>query len=83
LWVLACRSWSLAGGKTQRDPVFGFDVVAACPGVPWEILWPRNTWADKAAHHAAAKKLAGLFIDNFKKYESGASSEVRAAAPSA
>ncbi len=34
----------------QRDPVFGFDVVTECPGVPAEILWPRNTWADKAAY---------------------------------
>ena len=30
--------------KTKRDPVFGFDVVTACPGVPSEILWPRDTW---------------------------------------
>jgi phosphoenolpyruvate carboxykinase (ATP) len=29
----------------------------------------------------AAKKLARLFIDNFKQYESGASAEVRAASP--
>jgi phosphoenolpyruvate carboxykinase (ATP) len=67
----------------QRDPVFGFEVVTACPGVPSDILWPRDTWADGAAYDAAARKLAGLFLDNFKKYESGASAEVRAASPSA
>jgi ATP-dependent phosphoenolpyruvate carboxykinase len=39
--------------------------------------------ADKVAYDAAAKKLPGLFIDNFKKYESGACSGVRVAAPSA
>jgi phosphoenolpyruvate carboxykinase (ATP) len=63
--------------------VFGFEVVTSCPGVPSEILWPRDTWPDKAAFDTAARKLAGLFTDNFKKYESGAGAEVRAAAPSA
>ena len=65
----------------RPDPVFGFGVVTACPGVPSAILWPRDTWADQAAYDAAAKKLAGLFTDNFKKYEGGASAEVRAASP--
>ena len=74
---------ALASAKTRRAPVFGFEVVTDCPGVPSEILWPRDTWADKATYDAAAKKLAGLFVDNFKKYESGASAEVRAASPSA
>jgi phosphoenolpyruvate carboxykinase (ATP) len=77
----AIHSGALVGAKTQRHPVFGFDVVTKCPGVPSEILWPRDTWADKAAYDATAKKLAQLFIDNFKKYEAGASAEVRAASP--
>ena len=54
--------------KTRRDPVFGFDVVTECPGVPSAILQPRDTWADKAAYDATEKKLAGLFIENFRKY---------------
>lgn len=79
----AIHNGSLAAAPTKRDPVFGFDVVTACPGVSPEILWPRGTWSDKAAYDAAARKLAGLFIDNFQKYEGGASAEVRAASPSA
>ena len=78
----AIHGGALSGAKTKRDPLFGFDVVIECPGVPPEILWPRDTWADKAAYDAAAKKLARLFVDNFKKYEGGAGAEVRAAAPS-
>ena len=34
----AIHSGALAKAKTERDPVFGFDVVAECPGVPSEIL---------------------------------------------
>ena len=52
------------------------------PGRRQEILIPRNTWTDKAAYDAAARKLAGLFRDNFKKYEAGASPEVKNAGPS-
>lgn len=77
----AIHNGALTNAKTQRDPLFGFDVVASCPNVPAEILWPRDTWADKAAYDAAAKKLARLFVENFKKYETGVSAEVRAASP--
>ena len=77
----AIHNGALAKAESKRDPVFGFDVVTACPGVSPEILWPRDTWADKSAFDAAAKKLAGLFNENFKKYEGGATAEVRAAAP--
>jgi phosphoenolpyruvate carboxykinase (ATP) len=79
--VDAIHAGSLAGAKTRPDPIFGFEVVIACQDVPSEILWPRDTWADKSAYDAAAKKLAGLFVNNFKQYEKGASAEVRAAAP--
>lgn len=35
----------------------------------------------KAAYDATAKKLAGLFNQNFETYAAGASAEVKAAAP--
>ena len=79
----AIHDGSLATVKTEKDPVFGFDVVAECPNVPSEILIPRNAWADKSAYDATAKKLAGLFIKNFETYAPGASPEVKAAAPKA
>ena len=77
----AIHSTSLAKAKLQRDPVFGFDVVTECPNVPPDILVPRNAWTDTAAYDVTAKKLAGLFQENFKKYETGASAEVKAAGP--
>jgi phosphoenolpyruvate carboxykinase (ATP) len=76
----AIHSGALTKAKVQRDPAFGFDVVTECPNVPPEILIPRNAWADKSAYDATAQKLANLFNENFKKYEAGASPEIKAAA---
>jgi len=75
------HSGDLTDAPVIRDPVFGFDVVTECGGVPSEILQPRNTWADPSAFDATAKKLAGLFRQNFTTYEAGVSPDVRAAAP--
>ena len=62
-------------------PIFNFQIPTACPGVPSEILNPRNTWTDKAAYDAKATELAIKFNDNFKKYAAQASEEILAAAP--
>jgi phosphoenolpyruvate carboxykinase (ATP) len=77
----AIHSGALANVPTVEDPVFGFSVPTSCPEVPSEMLMPRNTWADKAAYDEKAKKVAALFRENFKKYESLASAEVRAGGP--
>ena len=63
------------------DPVFGFAVPQTCPGVPAEILNPRNTWEDKAAYDEQAKDLAGLFRENFKEFADEAPAAVAAAGP--
>ena len=63
------------------DPVFGFAVPQDCPGVPHEILNPRNTWTDKQAYDERAAFLAGLFRKNFQKYAAGVSKEIAAAGP--
>ena len=77
----AIHSGELLQAPTQRDPVFGFDVISACSGVPSEVLIPRNTWKDTATYDAAANRLANLFINNFKSYADGVSAEVRGASP--
>ena len=81
--ITGIHSGELAQAPTQQDPVFGFAVPSTCPGVPAEILIPRNTWNDKASYDATAKKLAGLFRTNFEKYADRASPEIKSAGPTA
>jgi phosphoenolpyruvate carboxykinase (ATP) len=77
----AIHAGQLAQAPVQRDPVFGFDVVTAVPNVPPEVLVPRATWPDPAAYDQTARKLAGLFRDNFRAYEGGVSAEARQGEP--
>ena len=77
----AIHDGALVKAKTERDPVFGFDVVTECPGVPAALLTPRSVWSDAARYDAAAAKLAGLFRENFRTYESGVGPDIRAAGP--
>ena len=79
--INAIHSGSLTDVPAQPDPVFGFQVLTQCPGVPAEILIPKNTWADKTAFDNTAKKLAGLFRDNFTAFIEGVSDDVKAAGP--
>ena len=59
---------SLATSTWIYDPVFGFRTPIAVGGVDPAVLHPRNTWADKEEYDAQAKKLAGMFRDNFRQY---------------
>ena len=71
----------LKRAQYETDPVFGVEVPASCPGVPEEVLNPRNTWSDKEAYDAKARHLAQLFAENFKQFEDQAPPEVKAAGP--
>jgi phosphoenolpyruvate carboxykinase (ATP) len=53
----------------------------AVAGVDPRILNPRDTWADPKAYDAMARKLVGMFVKNFAKFESHVSADVRAASP--
>lgn len=66
---------------TTTMPVFGLHVPNSVTGVPDNIIHPRESWANKEDFDLTAKKLAQAFIDNFKKYESGSSPEIKNAGP--
>lgn len=79
--ITAALEGKLDNAEFVYDPVFGLAIPLSCPGVPDELLQPRNTWADPAAYDEKARYLAGLFIRNFEKYKEGVSAETLAAAP--
>lgn len=79
--ISAALNEELNETETVQDAVFGIAIPVKVPGVPEQLLQPRNTWADKAAYDEKARFLAGLFVENFKKYEAGVSKEILAAAP--
>lgn len=81
--ITAALEGKLNNVETEIDPVFNFAIPKEVPGVPTEILNPKNTWSDKAAYDAKAKYLAGLFVKNFEKYAPGVTDEILSSAPSA
>ena len=79
--VTAALSGALDEVEFRTEPVFGLAVPTSVPGVPDEVLSPRDTWHDAAAYDAQARKLADMFRQNFKRYEAEVPAEVRQAGP--
>jgi phosphoenolpyruvate carboxykinase (ATP) len=79
--VHAALDGSLTGAQTQQDPIFGLHVLASCPGVPADVLNPRDTWKDKDGYDAKAKELAEKFKKNFEQFAASVTPEVRNAGP--
>jgi phosphoenolpyruvate carboxykinase (ATP) len=67
--ITAALSGQLDNVGYQRHPIFNLEMPTSCPGVPGDVLDPRSTWSDTAADDAQAKKLATMFVENFKTFE--------------
>ncbi|MDV2686367.1 phosphoenolpyruvate carboxykinase (ATP) [Alkalihalophilus lindianensis] len=78
--IQAALQGELRQAETSVDPIFGLHVPLHCPGVPDEVLHPRDTWTDKAAYDEKAKQLAADFQENFKKF-SNVSDDIKQAGP--
>jgi phosphoenolpyruvate carboxykinase (ATP) len=76
--VNAAVSGALRGVGTHAEPFFGLHIPDDVPGVPRDVLDPRAAWSDPAAYDAQARKLVGLFAENFKPFEAAASPELLA-----
>jgi phosphoenolpyruvate carboxykinase (ATP) len=77
----AALDGSLTDVETEEDPIFGLQVPTSCPGVPAEVLRPRNTWSDPDAYDAKARELAGRFHANFEQFAAESSDEIKNAGP--
>lgn len=81
--IHAALEGALEGIETTLDPVFGFGIPVSVPGVPSEILTPKNTWPDQNSYEEKADRLAEMFNKKFESFAAGMSAEVIAAAPQA
>jgi phosphoenolpyruvate carboxykinase (ATP) len=81
--VNAALAGELDNVATKKDPIFGVEIPQHVPGVPNEVLNPRDTWQDKAAYDKQAADLANRFNENFKKFAEGTSEAIKNAGPKA
>jgi phosphoenolpyruvate carboxykinase (ATP) len=78
--VSAALNGDLDAVKYTPHPVFQILVPEQVPGVPTEILDPRNAWDDPEAYDQQAQELARQFVENFKQFGS-ARTEILEAGP--
>ena len=81
--ITAALSGQLDDVKYQTHPIFNVSVPTSCPGVPDGVLDPRSTWPDAAKYDEQARKLAAMFVENFKTFEADVPASVKAAGPKA
>ena len=79
--IHAALSGALETATFHVDPIFNLSVPTAVPGVPGPVLTPRETWPSSADYDAQARKLARMFMENFRNFEKSVSPEVTAAGP--
>jgi phosphoenolpyruvate carboxykinase (ATP) len=78
----AIHTGELAKAQYETYPIFGLQIPKSCTGVPPEILNPAKTWlGTQESYKSTLEKLAKLFQENFKTFESGATPEILAAGP--
>jgi phosphoenolpyruvate carboxykinase (ATP) len=79
--ITAALNGGLDNVNYNTLPIFGLSMPVTCPGVPDEMMNPRNTWKDKGEYDNKANSLAASFVKNFEQYAEFANAEIMQAAP--
>jgi phosphoenolpyruvate carboxykinase (ATP) len=67
--VHAVLDEQLADVEFVVEPTFGFSIPTSYPGVPYDILNPRNMWKDVEAYDRQAAMLSAKFQENFVRFD--------------
>ena len=79
--LAAAMNGKLDNADYRTDAHFGFAVPKSVEGVDDKILNPRETWADKKAYDAQARKLVSMFVKNFDTFKNHVGPDVMDASP--
>ncbi len=66
--VAACQNGSLVGCKTEHLDIMNLDIPLEVSGVDSTLLNPRRSWPSESDYDEAAGKLAKLFRNNIRKF---------------
>ncbi|MEA2553950.1 MAG: phosphoenolpyruvate carboxykinase [Fimbriimonadaceae bacterium] len=69
--VDAALAGQLDNVEFETDPIFGLQVPLSCPGVPSEVLNPRQTWPNPSEYDVKARELLKMFEENYQKLQKG------------
>jgi len=67
--VKAVLDGSIEKSEFRLDPIFNLQVPESCPGIPSEIMNPRDTWENKDDYDQQAMNLAKSFVKNFRHFQ--------------
>jgi len=81
--IKAISDQQLTNPESVVDPLFGFETITSCPGVPSDILNPATSWPSQDEYFATAEHLVDLFQKNFESYAEGVSEGVLNSGPKA
>jgi phosphoenolpyruvate carboxykinase (ATP) len=71
--INAILDGSINESEFQKTDVFGLAIPLTLGDIDPDILNPRIAWTDSDAYYATRNKLAGMFIENFHRYDGGSS----------
>ncbi len=79
--IRAALEGSLQDIGFTKEPTFGLEIPLECPGVPTDVLNPRNTWKDGSSYDRAAAELAVRFKKNFEGFVKDVPADIHSAGP--